>query len=302
MKKIISIIVIALTCFSATATPTTPQTVQMVWPFAVGGLGTMIRSLIDIANQQQNTYQFVFTHKPGAGSTIAANYVLSSNSLVILANSDGMYTRPLMYHDSHNPKKFQLISAVCVNIPMAIYSRKYKSVDNLKNKEVSVGIIPGTVTQLFTRLLSINNPDLKFTEVPYKGVPESTTDMLGGHLDSNVAFISNGNSALQMSNVSVLGISGTRSFPGLPTFASLNVKGAEQLTNSYYIFIDRNADIKLAQDFNKIFNNAVNSNAFKEVCTNERGAVESVMFNQTEKMHQSNMQIWKQLTKGILKQ
>jgi tripartite-type tricarboxylate transporter receptor subunit TctC len=302
MKKIISVLAIALACFSASATPVTPQTVQLVWPFAVGGMGAMTRSLMDIANQQQSTYQFVFTHKPGAGSTVAANYVLSSNSLTVFANSDGMYTRPLMYNESHDPTQFQLVSATCTNIPLAIYSRRYTSVDNLKNKDVSVGIIPGTATQLFTRLLAANNPDLKFTDVSYKGIPESTVDVLGGHVDANVAFLGKTGSALGSGDVSLLGISGTRSFPGAPTFASLKIKGVEQLTNGYYIFVPRTVDAKIAQDLNRIFNNAANSDAFKEICTGERGTVESVTFVQTEKMHQSNMQQWTRLARGIAKQ
>ena len=86
MKKIISTLAIALACFSVWATPTQPQTVQFVWPWAsgAGGVATMMRHLVNAANQQQDKYQFVFTQKLGAGGTIAANHVLSSNSLAVI--------------------------------------------------------------------------------------------------------------------------------------------------------------------------------------------------------------------------
>lgn len=302
MKKIISMLAIAMACFSVSATPAAPQSVQMVWPFSVAGMGTMMRSLMDIANQQQNEYQFVFTHKPGAGGAVAANYVLTSKSLAVLASSDGFYTRPLMYHESHDPNQFQLVSVTCINLPLAMYSRKYSSIGQLRNRDANIGILPGTATQLFTRLVANNNPDLRFVDVPYKTIPEATTDMLAGHIDGNVGFVGKGSLSMISPDVSILGITGTRSFPGLPTFASLKVKGVEHLTNNFYILVPRTTDTKLAQDFNKIFNNAANSDAFKEICSGERGVVESVSFDRTEKEHQANIQQWKQLTRGITKQ
>lgn len=292
--------VMAMACFSAAATP---QTVQLVWPFAPGSAPAMMfRTLIDSANQQQSKYQIVFVNKPGAGGAIAANYTTASNTLTVLASTSSFYTRPLMYNESHDPDQFQLVGAICLQSPMAMFSRRYTSFNELKNNTVTVGINPGSVTQLFTRLLAQHNPELKFTDVPYKGIPEATTDMLGRHIDASIDLLNAGSLARLTPDTIVIGISGTRSFPGMPTFASLNVKGVEQLTNSYYIFVPRTVDAKIAQDLNRIFNNAANSDAFKEVCANERGTVENVPFGQTEKMHQSNMQQWSRLTRGISKQ
>lgn len=306
MKKLISILAIAMASFSAWATTaqTQPQIVQFVWPWAsgAGGVATMMRHLIDAANQQQNKYQFVFTQKLGAGGTIAANHVLSSNSLAVIANGDAMYTRPLMYNEAHDITQFQVLNTICSNTPLALYSRKYTSMDQLKNKDVSIGINPGTATQMLTSLIAQNNPEFKFTVIPYKGLPESITDMLGGHLDATVAFVGSGSAALQIPGVSVLGISGNRSLPGMSTFASLNIKGVDQLTNSFYIFAPKTLDPVVAREFNSIFNAAVNSSPYKETCASERGTVESLSFDQAERLHQSNIQKWRRFAQGIPKQ
>lgn len=301
MKKLFASIAMALCCASTTAA-TVPQTVQFVWPFNAGGMGVMARSLMDIANQQQSKYQFVFTIRPGAGGTVAANYVLSQPSLTVFANSDGHYTRPLMYNESHDPEQFKLVSTICLNIPMAIYSRKYTNINEVKNKDFTVGIIPGTATQLFTRILSKNNPEFKFTDVPYKGITDSTMDMLAKHIDGNVSFVGVSSLARMPSDVTVLGITGSRSFPGLPTFDSQKIKGVNNLTNGYYVFVPRSVDASVAQELNRIFTNAANSDAFKEVCANERGTVEPVQFNQTEKLHKDNIKEWQQAAQGIVKQ
>ena len=299
MKKIIAAAAVVLSCLSAKANT---QPVQVVWPFAPGSTqAVMVRNLIESANQQQSKYQFVFVGKPGAGGAIAANYTASANTLTVLASTSSFYTRPLMYHESHDPEQFRLVSAICLHSPLAMFSRKYTAFNDMKNNDVTVGINPGSVTQLFTRLLAQHNPELKFTEVPYKGTPEATTDMLAKHIDASIDLLSVGNLARLTPDTAVVGITGTRSLPNMPSLSSLKVKGLNNLTNNYYIFVPRNTDQALAQELNRIFNTAINE-AVRESCSNERGLTELVPFDRTEKLHQTNQTQWRQITQGIVKQ
>lgn len=298
MKKILA----AVLAFSCLTTWATPQPVQIVWPFAAGSTqAVMVRHLIESANQQQNKYQFVFVNKPGAGGAIAANYTATANSLTVLASTSSFYSRPLMYNESHDPEQFRLVSAVCLHSPIALFSRRYKSFAELKNNDVTVGINPGSVTQLFTRLLSNNNPDLRFTEVPYKGTPEATTDMLARHIDASIDLLSVGNLARLTPDTVVIGISGTRSLPNMPSMQSLKVKGLDNLTNNYYVFVPRTVEPAIAQELNQIFNSAIND-AVRESCNNERGVVEIAPFERTDRLHQTNQTQWRQITQGIVKQ
>ena len=299
MKKIIAAAAVALSCLMANANT---QPVQIVWPFAPGSTqAVMFRNLIESANQQQSKYQFVFVNRPGAGGAIAANYTTAANSLTVLASTSSFYTRPLMYNESHDPEQFRLVSAICLQSPLAMFSRKYSSFNDLKNNTVTVGINPGSVTQLFTRLLVQHNPELKFTDVPYKGTPEATTDMLGRHIDTSIDLLSVGNLARLTPDTAVIGISGTRNLANMPSFSSLKVKGLDNLTNNYYVFVPRSADIATTQELSRIFNSAINE-AVRESCNNERGVVEIVPFDRAEKLHQTNQAQWRQITQGIAKQ
>lgn len=299
MKKLLAVLATAWSCVTAQANP---QPVQIVWPFAAGSTqAIMVRNLIESANQQQSKYQFVFVNRPGAGGAIAANYTTASNTLTVLASTSSFYTRPLMYIESHDPEQFRLVSAICLQSPLAMFSRKYASFNDLKNNTVTVGINPGSVTQLFTRLLAQNNPELKFTDVPYKGTPEATTDMLGRHIDTSIDLLSVGNLARLPPDTTVIGISGTRSLANIPSFSSLKVRGLDNLTNNYYVFVPRSVDPATAQELNRIFNSAIND-AVRESCNNERGVVEIVPFDRTEKLHQINQSQWRQITQGIAKQ
>jgi tripartite-type tricarboxylate transporter receptor subunit TctC len=288
-----------LSLAAITSAVASSQPVQVVWPFAPGSSqAVMIRGLLDSANQQQNKYQFVFVNKPGAGGAIAANHVSDSSQLAVLASTSSFYTRPLLYTESHDPQQFNLVSVTCANGPVALFSRKYKSFDELKGRETTVGIIPGSITQLFSQLLAKNNPEFKFLEVPYKGTPEATTDMLAKHIDANVELLGTASLARLTPDASVLGISGGKSVANLPY---TRIRGTDNLTNSYYMFVPGKVSFSTVKELSGIFNSASNA-VVKNGCDNERGLIKLVPFEQTEKLHQSNMQQWKQITEGIPKQ
>jgi tripartite-type tricarboxylate transporter receptor subunit TctC len=301
MKKIIASLMAAVLFVISAPASATPQTVQVVWPFAASSAqANRVRLLIDSANQQQTRYQFVFAHRPGAGGAVGTNYTAAASALTVLVTSDSFYTRPMMYHDSHNMEQFRMVSTICSQSPLALLSRKYSSATQFRNRTITVGNNPGAITQLFTQILARNNPDLKFTEVPYKGTVEGIMDMLGGHIDTSVDLGTN--TAKLASGVSVIGITGTRSLPGMPSFASQQIRGVENLTIGYYIFVPATVDTETARNLSQIFNVAALTDAVQQVCINESGVVEITPFDRIDQVNRANLIRWQSITKGVEKQ
>ena len=115
------------------------KTVNVVWPFAVGSpQANMVRTMIESANSQQEKYQFVFLHKPGAGGAVAANTVTDSKDLALLASTSSFYVRPLLYKDSHNVDDFNMVTLVCAAQPLAIFSKKINSFSMVSGRDVSL--------------------------------------------------------------------------------------------------------------------------------------------------------------------
>ena len=301
MKKIITaLMAVAMFAISIPAAAS-PQTVQVVWPFASGSVqAAKVRLLIEAANQQQNRYQFVFTHRPGAGGAVGTNYTAAASSLTVLATSDSFYTRPMMYHDSYNMDHFRMISTICLHSPLTLLSRKYTSAAQFRNRTITVGNNPGAITQLFTQILARNNPDIKFTEVPYKGTTEGIMDMLGGHIDAAVDLGTNPTKLA--AGVNVTGITGTRSLPGMPSFASQQIRGVENLTIGYYIFVPATVDTETARTLNQIFNAAATADAVQQGCTNEMGVVEITPFERIDQVNRAALARWRLITKDVEKQ
>lgn len=285
-----------------TASASAQKVVPIIWPFSpASSQATMIRATIDSANSQQNKYQFVFQNSPGAGGVIAANSAKEAKSLTILASTSSFYIRPLLYKNSHNVDDFNMISTLCVGQPLAIYSKKLNNLSDIQNKEMSIGVVPGSITTLLLRAMQRENQGMKFLEVPFKGTPEASHAMIGRHIDGSVDFIGTTVISRFDNDVKVLGITGKRNINGYPTFQSLKINGLESMTVDYYFFVNKTVDISVRQELHKILTDAVTEKP-KSTCEDDFGQVVKHPYSHMNSIHKSNKYIWETLTAGIPKE
>jgi tripartite-type tricarboxylate transporter receptor subunit TctC len=299
MRKILSIILLSLFSMVAKA----EQTVNVVWAFSpYGGSATLIRQMIENANTQQNKYRFIFDNRPGAGGYIAASAVTISRDLAVLVSTTSFYVRPNLFKESHDPQTFSLLQELCGRQPLAMYSKKYAQVSDIVGREVSVGMNNGSITQLVERTVQANTKT-SFIEIAYKGTPEATTDMLGGHVDTSVDFLGPMTLARfsEQDHVHVLGITGEKDFPGFKTFKSQNVKGLDQLVHAHYIFVKSNVGEDVKKELAGIFTTAIGDNV-RKTCVDDFGTIDKLSYSAAEKLHQANIAKWAQFTKGMERQ
>lgn len=300
MKKIILTLILAASSAMATA----KQVVPVIWPFSASSSSSlMIHTVLDTANAQQSKYRFVFVNRPGAGGSIAANAVANAQELTVLIHTPSFYIRPFLFNESHRVDQFSLINDFCINQPIAVYSTKVKKITERAEQGLTIGINPGGITNLVSRAIAENNPQLKIVEVPYKGTPEATTDMLGGHIDSSVDFTGPIVTQRFTGNVSVLGITGVKSRKDMPTFQSQGIKGLDQLTSSHHVFVRNDVADSIKQELFTIFSSAINNNAkLTEVCSQESGEIVPVPANRLEQINQDNIRKWSIITRNFVKQ
>lgn len=299
MKSILATLLLLTVTVANSAT-----TVQVVWPFSPSSSqSVMARDLIESANKSQDKYQFVFINKPGAGGSIAANYTLNRPELTLMISSNSFYIRPLLYKDSHDVDQFKIIGMVCQAMPLGLFSRKYQDINQIGSNTVSVGLVPGSITALFARVLQRENPNFKIIEVPYKGTPEAAVDMMGGHLDTSVEFSGRNSTAKFDGDVKVynLGITGTRNRDNFKTFKSVGIKGLDDVTVDFILFGSKNLDTKTLQEINTIFNNAI-TDKVDQKCSQDHGYTSKITLFQGAEIHENSKKIWAGYTKGLEKQ
>ena len=273
-----------------------PKPVNVVWPYAPGSSqAVLVRTLIDSANAQQSKYLFVFQNKPGAGGSIAANAVLQSNSLTVLAHTSSFYSRPLLYTESHDVDRFVMIGQICEHGPVGLFTRKYTSLDQIQGKEITFGIIPGSLTQVIANAIA-SQKHFNFVPVPYKDAVTITTDMLGKHIDVGADLVSVANLARMTSDTAMIGVTGTRAINGIKP-----IKGLELATNSYLLFVPKEVDESTRRELHGIFTQAINTRLV-EACRDESGVISPSSYEKQEVIHNTYKKNWVAITRGMTKQ
>jgi len=277
--------------------------VPVIWPFNIAASdANMIRALLDTANTQQSKYDFILMNKPGAGGAVAAMSVSRATEFTILLSTSSFYIRPRLFKESHRVYDFKLVGEVCGNQPLGIFSKKYKTIVDMKNtsQSITIGVNAGSITNLITKIIVKNNPDIKFTEVFYKGTPETTTDVIGGFLEAAVDFTGPSVMSRLPNDVAIIGITGEKSIRGLPTFQSQNIKGLEHFLHSHYILVSKSVNDDTRKELNEIFNNAISSAKVKEICAEDNGTLKKIPFDQLDIVYKETENQWIKYTEGII--
>jgi tripartite-type tricarboxylate transporter receptor subunit TctC len=282
MKRLLTFIYL----LSISSTILASELVPVVWPFALGNnQSNIVRTLIDNANKNQNKYQFIFVSKQGAGGAIAANTVLAGKTM-IFANSSSFYLTPLFNKDAYDVDQFNILSRMCVDRPLVLFSKSFTKLE--PNKELTVSMTPATIQALVPRVISQKNSSFKYLEVPFKSGPDGTLAMLSGVVDASVDWLGAYSSVVAPGNgVNVVGITGNRRINNLPL-----LPGTELLVGDVFLFIPTTVDSKTYRELYDIFNDAQNETS-DMLCKNDFGRPIKTDLVSFERIHNDNKVKWK---------
>lgn len=296
MKKILLGVILSLTSLISQAQTVVP----VIWVFALSSTqGLMVREIVNEANSIQNKYQFTFEHKPGAGGAVGVHYAESLPRPAILAHTSSFFIRPYMNNEgNYNPEQFTILNNFCIDQPLALISKNYKSLAELqKQNKASVGVLPGSITQLVVSEYQKQNPNTNLIEVGFKGTPDITAAVLGGHLDLSIDWLA----GVTHDDLNVLGITGAQNHGRARTFKSQGMPGYEQITNSYYLLVNKNTDATLVKEFNVIMSQAVTNKRVQEYCSQDYGQPSNITVEPARNVFVQKHQFWRQLVNKITK-
>lgn len=207
MKKLLAIL---LATFALAASAR--ETITIVYSWTPADVAANFhRSLADEANKIQSKYNFIFDAKPGAGGSIAANYV-ASHPNTVLATASAFFIRPNFFpNESHDISKFRELFPQC-SAPAVITSKKFKTWAEVPtDKPITIGMSGmGTTTHLIATQIAKKYPNL--TIVPFKSTSEALLSVLSNNTDMAVNFIGDSAQYVDANKVNVLGATGTKTF------------------------------------------------------------------------------------------
>lgn len=215
MKKLLSLL---LATFALSALARENITIYYSWS-ASDTAANFHRVLADEANKIQDRYNFIFDVKPGAGGSIAANYVLNQPNAV-LATASAFFIRPNFFpNESHDIAKFQELFPQC-SAPAVITSKKYRTwADVPTDRPVTIGMSGmGTTTHLIAAQIAKKYPNL--TIVPFKSTSEAILSVLSDSTDMAVNFMGDSAQYVETNRLNVLGVTGPKTVGGVRPLSS----------------------------------------------------------------------------------
>lgn len=245
-----ALLCLALAC-AASALPTAAaaqwpdKPIQLVIPYPPGGSADLLARPLALQLQQQLKQPVVLEYKPGAGGTVASQYVARARPdgytlLMVLAAhaiNDSLY--PNLPYDTR--KDFAPVSLVA-NLPMIVAASSKLPARNVRELIEAARAAPGKLTfgsagngntghlaaEYFSSVAGI-----KMMHVPYKGSANVVTAMLAGEIDLTFDSISTSMPHIRNGRMHAIAVTSPRRSalaPDVPTiqeqgFAGFDVTG-----------------------------------------------------------------------------
>lgn len=220
--------------------PTKP--VNIVVPFAAGGPTDTVARVMAQSMAKPMGQTLLVENKPGAGGTIAAEYVAKAHpdGYTILLHHIGMSTAPSLYRtlrynvvDSFEPV------GLIADVPMTLVAKAAFPAKDFKELLAHVKANKAKVTYAnagvgsashLCGMLLMSAVDTELTTVPYKGTGPAMNDLLGGQVDLMCDQTTNTTSQIKSGKIKAYGVtSKTRvaSLKDIPTLDEQGLKGFE---------------------------------------------------------------------------
>lgn len=228
-------VLLAPAAHAADAWPAKP--IQLVIPYPPGGSADLLGRPLAVQLQQQLGQTVVLEYKPGAGGTLASQYVARAKPdgytlLMVLAAhaiNDSLY--PKLPYDTR--KDFAPVSLVA-NLPMVVAASSKLPAKNIQELVQAAKAAPGKLTfgsagngntgHLAAEYFS-NISGVKMTHVPYKGSAGVVNAMLAGDIDLTFDSISTSMPHIRSGRMHALAVTSTRRSALAPEVATVQEQG-----------------------------------------------------------------------------
>lgn len=241
------VVVCAVACVTDASAQTFPsRPITLVVPYAAGGNVDVSTRILQGALGDSLGQPIVIENKPGAGGTIAGDYVARSapdgHTLFVGSNGPIMLGPMTMQKPPYQwDKVFAPVStlAVATNMLLARPTLPVKSVAELV---AYAKANPGKLTVAVSSIASINHfmgellkhkAGITWTEVHYRGNAPAINDLIAGHVDVGLQQLSDSLQHIQSGKLHALAVLGPKRaapLPNVPTIAESGYPDVQGIT------------------------------------------------------------------------
>ncbi len=231
----------AATLAQAQQFPSRPVTLIVPWP--AGGATDIGMRALATATEKHLGQSIVIENRPGAGGTLGPGYMAANakpDGYTVAQMAITMFRLPHMQKTSFDPTKdfTYIIGVTGYTFGIVVKStspwktlREFLDYAKANPGKINYGT-PGAGTSLHVTMEQIAKREgIKWTHVPFKGSAETTSSLLGGHIDALAdatawgPLVTSGEFRL----LATWGAQRTKSWPSAPT---LREAGVDMVSNS----------------------------------------------------------------------
>ena len=257
--------------------------IRLIVGFATGGISDVIARALSAKITEQTGQAIIVENKPGAGTTIAADYVAKSSpdgytlflqDMTTHAINASLYKK-LSYDTLKDFSPITLVASTplmlvtnpnlkVTNLKEFIALAKQKS-DTLSYSSSGNGAVTHLAAETFNRMVGIQP-----VHVPFKGSSASTQAVLAGDVAFTFSSMPPAITLVQSKKLTGLGVTTQKrisSNPDVPTLSEAGLPGYDFVLYNGVIG-PKGMPVDLVKKINGIFANAVHSPEMKQIFTN----------------------------------
>jgi tripartite-type tricarboxylate transporter receptor subunit TctC len=259
-------------CPGASAEPYPSQRLTLIVPFPAGSATDSVTRHLAESIRVATNATVVVENKPGADGNLAALAVLKADpdgyTAFVTTNSTQAANVSLFNSLPYDPKADFAPVAGIMTIPMMLAVRAdfpAKSVAEFvalaKKREKPLSFGSGNTSSRGAAELFRYREAIEMQHVPYRGMPQALTDVIGGQIDCVFADPASAQGLVQDGKLRALAVTSSKrleSMPELPTIAESGLPGYE-LTAWVGVFVRANTPPEIIARLNGLVTAFVNS-------------------------------------------
>jgi tripartite-type tricarboxylate transporter receptor subunit TctC len=236
-----AVVVWFIACPSAMAQSYPSRQVNLVVPFPAGSATDGVARRLAESLKEATGATVIVENKPGADGNLAALSVLRADpdgySIFVTTNSTHAANVNLFNAMPYDPKADFAPVAGIMTIPMMLTVKPdfpAKTVGEFiayaKSREKPLSFASGNTSSRGSAELFRSRAGLTLQHVPYRGMPQALTDVVGGQVDLVFADTSSGLGLVRDGSLRAIAVTAPKrlaSLPDIPTVAEAGVPGYE---------------------------------------------------------------------------
>jgi len=286
--------------------------IRAIVPYPPGGQSDIFMRII--ADQMKNTLNtpVLVENRPGAGSTLGANYVAKSPAdgyTLLLAAASATAIAPLTIKGVQFDAKQITPVTLVAKVPYILVAAKTFPPNTMAEFLAYAKANPGKVNwathgmggaQHLTGEMFARTAGIKITPIHYQGSTPGVMDMLGGRVEIMFDGAGTGLANVRGDKLKAIAMGSDARVPSQPELPTWKEGGVDNSAYTWYgIFAPTGTPAPVLEKLHAAVTAAINSKAYKDRIAQAEGAIPSMSIEETRKFISEDTAMWNSLIPSL---